>query len=359
MKILVATDAWHPQVNGVVRTLSHVAREASALGVKLELLSPDQFRTLPIPSYPEIRLALAGVRSVERRLEQTQPNAIHIATEGPLGHTLRKICLRRGWPFTTSFHTRFPDYLAERLPLPECWTKEITWTWLRRFHAPGAAVLAATPTLSSELKTRGFKNVKLWPRGVDADLFCPRSQSDLRLSRPIFLTVGRLAVEKNLEAFLKLDLPGTKVVVGDGPARNALTRKFPDAVFLGPMHGQALAEIYSTADVFVFPSRTDTFGLVLLEALASGVPVAAFPATAPRDVIGEAPVGVLDDDLRRACLDALNCSRDECRDFALGMTWAKSARTFLDHVTEAARCGDRVTALGTGLSVNVTAATEL
>jgi glycosyltransferase involved in cell wall biosynthesis len=267
--------------------------------------------------------------------------------------------LRRGWPFTTSFHTRFPDYLAERLPLPECWTKEMTWTWLRRFHAPGAAVLAATPTLSSELKTRGFKNVKLWPRGVDADLFCPRSQSDLRLSRPIFLTVGRLAVEKNLEAFLKLDLPGTKVVVGDGPARNALTRKFPDAVFLGPMHGQALAEIYSTADVFVFPSRTDTFGLVLLEALASGVPVAAFPATAPRDVIGEAPVGVLDDDLRRACLDALNCSRDECRDFALGMTWAKSARIFLDHVTEAARCGDRVTALGTGLSVNVTAATEL
>jgi glycosyltransferase involved in cell wall biosynthesis len=359
MKILVATDAWHPQVNGVVRTLSHVAREASALGVKLELLSPDQFRTLPIPSYPEIRLALAGVRSVERRLEQTQPNAIHIATEGPLGHTLRKICLRRGWPFTTSFHTRFPDYLAERLPLPECWTKEMTWTWLRRFHAPGAAVLAATPTLSSELKTRGFKNVKLWPRGVDADLFCPRSQSDLRLSRPIFLTVGRLAVEKNLEAFLKLDLPGTKVVVGDGPARNALTRKFPDAVFLGPMHGQALAEIYSTADVFVFPSRTDTFGLVLLEALASGVPVAAFPATAPRDVIGEAPVGVLDDDLRRACLDALNYSRDECRDFALGMTWAKSARIFLDHVTEAARCGARVTALGTGLSVNVTAATEL
>src|SRR5262245_5813217 len=359
MKILVATDAWHPQVNGVVRTLGHVAREASALGVKLEFLSPDQFRTLPMPSYPEIRLAVAGVRGVERRLEQFQPDAIHIATEGPLGHTLRKICLRRGLPFTTSFHTRFPDYLAERLPLAQCWTKDMTWAWLRRFHAPGAAVLSATPTLSSELKTRGFKNVKLWPRGVDAELFRPRQQSVLRLPRPIFLTVGRLAVEKNLEAFLMLDLPGSKVVVGDGPARSALTRKFPDAVFLGPMLGQALAETYAAADVFVFPSRTDTFGLVLLEALASGVPIAAFPATAPRDVIGEAAVGVLDNDLRRACLDALNCSRDECRDFALGMTWAKSARIFLDQVTEAARCEGRVTALGTDLSMNATAPTEV
>jgi glycosyltransferase involved in cell wall biosynthesis len=262
-------------------------------------------------------------------------------------------------PFTTSFHTRFPDYLAERLPLPQCWTKDMTWAWLRRFHAPGAAVLSATPTLSSELKTRGFKNVKLWPRGVDAELFRPRQQSVLRLPRPIFLTVGRLAVEKNLEAFLMLDLPGSKVVVGDGPARSALTRKFPDAVFLGPMLGQALAETYAAADVFVFPSRTDTFGLVLLEALASGVPIAAFPATAPRDVIGEAAVGVLDDDLRRACLDALNCSRDECRDFALGLTWAKSARIFLDHVTEAARCEGRVTALGTDLSMNATAPTEV
>ena len=305
MKILVATDAWHPQVNGVVRTLGHVSREARAFGCELEFLSPDQFRTLPMPSYPEIRLALATSSQVARRLEQSRPDAIHVATEGPLGHAMRRVCLRNDLPFTTSFHTRFPDYLAERLPMPERWTSEVTWAWLRRFHARGAATLAATPTLTSELTMRGFNNVKLWPRGVDAEHFRPRAQTSLNFPRPIFLTVGRLAVEKNLEAFLKLDLPGTKVVVGDGPARNGLARKFPGVVFLGSRQGEALAEIYAAADVFVFPSRTDTFGLVLLEALASGVPVAAFPAAAPRDVIGNAPVGMLDEDLRLACLGAL------------------------------------------------------
>jgi 1,2-diacylglycerol 3-alpha-glucosyltransferase/glucuronosyltransferase len=355
MKILIATDAWHPQVNGVVRTLGHVAREAKTLGVELEFVSPDQFRTLPMPSYPEIRLALVTDENIERRLEQSQPAAIHVATEGPLGHAMRRVCLRRGLPFTTSFHTRFPDYLAERLPLPEQWTRGMTWAWLRRFHAPGAAVLAATPTLSSELAARGFKNVKLWPRGVDADLFHPRAQTDVDFPRPIFLTVGRLAVEKNLEAFLKLDLPGTKLVVGEGPARNGLARKFPDAVFVGGKHGEELAKIYAAADVFVFPSRTDTFGLVLLEALASGVPVAAFPATAPRDVIGEASVGVLDEDLRRACLEALSCSRHQCREFALGMTWANSARIFLDHVTQAARAGRKLSAPDASLPMKVSA----
>lgn len=353
MKILVATDAWHPQVNGVVRTLSHVSREARALGFELEFLSPDQFWTLPMPSYPEIRLALAASRHVARRLERIRPDAIHVATEGPLGHAMRRVCLRRDLPFTTSFHTRFPDYLAERLPVPERWTSEATWAWLRRFHAPAAATLAATPTLVSELTTRGFKNVKLWPRGVDADLFRPRGQASLNFPRPIFLTVGRLAVEKNLDSFLKLDLPGTKVVVGDGPARNGLARKFPDAVFLGPHQGEALAEIYAAADVFVFPSRTDTFGLVLLEALASGVPVAAFPAAAPRDVIGDARVGVLDEDLRLACLGALECSREECRDFALNMTWATSARIFLEHVTHGARSGRRPSALDAILAANI------
>ncbi len=337
MKILVATDAWHPQVNGVVRTLGHVAREARALGAELEFLGPDQFWTLPMPSYPEIRLALVAPGDIERQVERSQPDAIHVATEGPLGHAMRRLCLRRGLPFTTSFHTRFPDYLAGRLPVPERWTCELTWAWLRRFHSAGAATLAATPTLASELATRGFRNVKLWPRGVDAELFRPRRGKGLNFPRPIFLTVGRLAVEKNLEAFLKLDLPGTKLVVGEGPARSALTRKFPDAVFIGARTGEALAEIYAAADVFVFPSRTDTFGLVLLEALASGVPVAAFPATAPRDVIGDANVGVLDVDLQRACLGALDCSRQDCREFALRMTWAESARIFLEHVGEATR----------------------
>jgi len=341
MKILVVTDAWHPQVNGVVRTLGHVAREAHTQGVEVEFISPDQFRTLPMPSYPEIRLALAVASSIERRLDRAQPDAIHVATEGPLGHATRRVCLRRGVPFTTSLHTRFPDYIAERLPIPKNWTSEVTWAWLRRFHAPGAAVLAATPTLAAELETRGFKNVKLWPRGVDADLFRPRANLNLDLRRPVFLTVGRLAVEKNLEAFLELDLPGTKIVVGDGPARNTLERKFPDAVFVGARQGEGLAEVYAAADVFVFPSRTDTFGLVLLEALASGVPVAGFPVAAPRDIIGQAAVGVLDEDLGRACLGALECSRKECRDFALGMTWAASARIFLDHVTQAVQSARR------------------
>jgi 1,2-diacylglycerol 3-alpha-glucosyltransferase/glucuronosyltransferase len=335
MKVLVVTDAWHPQVNGVVRTLGHVAREALALGAEVEFLTPGEFRTLPMPSYPEIRLALVPPGAVARRLDEVKPDAIHIATEGPLGHAMRRLCIKRSLPFTTSFHTRFPDYLAERLPLPERWTRALAWAWLRRFHSAGAAVMAATPTLVDELVNRGFKNVKLWPRGVDAQLFRPRASAAIELPRPIFLTVGRLAVEKNVEAFLKLDLPGSKLVVGDGPARASLARQYPDAVFVGAKQGEALAELYASADVFVFPSRTDTFGLVLLEALASGVPVAAFPATAPRDVIGDAPVGALDENLQRACLEALELSCEECRAFALKMTWEASARIFLTHVAEA------------------------
>jgi len=344
LKILVATDAWHPQVNGVVRTLGHVAKEAHAFGAELEFLSPDGFWTLPMPGYSEIRLALTGPGDIERRLDRTRPDAVHVATEGPIGHAVRRVCMKRGMPFTTSLHTRFPDYLAERLPVPERWTTDMTWAWLRRFHAPGAAVLAATPTLAAELTTRGFHDVKLWPRGVDAQLFHPRKGATLDLPRPIFLTVGRVAVEKNIQAFLELDLPGTKLVVGDGPARGALEPRYPNAVFLGARHGEDLAAIYAAADVFVFPSRTDTFGLVLLEALASGVPVAGFPAAAPRDVIGDAPVGVLDEDLKLACLGALECRREDCRDFALGMTWQASARIFLQHVTEGARAwrGKRV-----------------
>jgi glycosyltransferase involved in cell wall biosynthesis len=336
-KILVATDAWHPQVNGVVRTLNQVARQARVLDADLEFLTPEAFWTVPMPGYKEIRLALTGPGDIERKLDYARADAIHIATEGPIGHAVRRVCIKRQVPFTTSFHTRFPDYLAGRLPVPERWTCDVTWSWLRRFHGASAAVLAATPTLVSELGQRGFGNVKLWPRGVDATLFRPRKSSTLNLPRPIFLSVGRLASEKNIEAFLALDLPGTKVVVGDGPARASLEKQFPDAVFLGAHQGEALAEIYAAADVFVFPSRTDTFGLVLLEALASGVPVAGFPAAAPRDVIGDAPVGVLDEDLRAACLGALECSRQAAREFALGMTWAASAQIFIKHVTEGAR----------------------
>lgn len=335
MKILIVTDAWHPQVNGVVRTLGQVAREAAGFGATVEFLTPSEFRTLPMPSYPEIRLALASAGAIERRLDIIQPNAIHIATEGPLGHAMRRVCFRRGLPFTTSFHTRFPDYVSERVTLAPKWSGGLTWAWLRRFHAQSAALLAATPTLVGELEGRGFKNVKLWQRGVDGRVFHPGRKRILDLPRPIFLTVGRVAVEKNLEEFLKLDLPGTKVVVGDGPARDHLAKKYPDAVFLGAKHGEELADIYASADVFVFPSLTDTYGLVLLEALASGVPVAAFPADAPRDVIGSAPVGCLDADLRRACLGALELDKSACRSFAEGLTWEATARTFVTHVTEA------------------------
>ncbi len=341
MKILVATYAWHPQVNGVVRTLGQVAHEAHALGADLEFLSPQGFRTLPMPGYPEIWLSLTGPGDIERRLDRTRADCVHIATEGPIGLAVRRVCIKRGMPFTTSLHTRFPDYIAERLPFARRFATDLAWAWLRRFHAPSAAVLVATPTLQRELIERGFKNVKLWSRGVDAHLFNPDRRQDAiegrHLPRPVFLTVGRVAVEKNLEAFLALDLPGTKLVVGDGPARAQLAKAHPDAVFLGSRQGEELAAVYASADVFVFPSLTDTFGLVLLEALASGVPVAAFPATAPRDVIGGAKVGVLDEDLRAACLGALELDRAACRAFAETLTWEACARTFLEHVTEGAR----------------------
>lgn len=334
MKVLVATDAWHPQVNGVVRTLSHLATEAPAFGAQIEFLAPDRFFTVPMPSYPEIRLSLMAPGAVARRIGEAAPDAIHIATEGPIGHSVRRYCLSRGLPFTTSFHTRFPDYLAERLPLPERWTASMTWRLLRGFHAPSATVMAATPGLKAELQSRGFGPVGLWPRGVDAELFRPRPPT-LALPRPIFIAVGRVAPEKNLEAFLALDLPGTKVVVGDGPARPALQRRFPGAVFLGARQGEALAELYASADVFVFPSHTDTYGLVLLEALASGVPVAAFPVSGPLDVLGGTGVGALDHDLRRACLKALEIDRVACRAFAERLTWRASAEAFLNHVTMA------------------------
>ena len=283
MRILVATDAWHPQVNGVVRTLTMMARAAQAFGNDVSFLTPQSFRTFAMPSYPDLRVALPGAAKIARLIAEARPDSIHIATEGPIGLAVRRYCRRRGLPFTTSFHTRFPEYISARLPIPESWI----WSALRWFHGTSQAVMAATPALAGELRGCGFRNVVLWPRGVDAQLFRPRAV-DLGLPRPIFLSVGRVAVEKNLDAFLELDLPGTKVVAGDGPARAALQRKYPQAVFLGALHGEALAEAYAAADVFVFPSKTDTFGLVLLEALASGVPVAAFPVTGPRDVIGSA-----------------------------------------------------------------------
>jgi glycosyltransferase involved in cell wall biosynthesis len=261
-------------------------------------------------------------------IADARPDSIHIATEGPIGLLVRRYCRQHELSFTTSFHTRFPEYVSARLPIPESWI----WAALRRFHGTSQAVMAATPALASELRSRGFRNVVLWPRGVDTGQFHPRAV-DLGLPRPVFLCVGRVAVEKNLEAFLDLDLPGTKVIVGDGPARAALARNYPQAVFLGARQGEELAQAYAAADVFVFPSKTDTFGLVLLEALASGLPVAAFPVTGPRDVIGNHPVGALNEDLRIACLAAVTISPQACLEFAKRHTWEASARAFVENIT--------------------------
>jgi glycosyltransferase involved in cell wall biosynthesis len=328
--ILVATDAWHPQVNGVVRTLTMMADAAKGFGVDVSFLTPQSFRTFAMPSYPDLRLALPYPAKIAELIERAKPDSIHIATEGPVGLLVRRYCRRRGLPFTTSFHTRFPEYVSARSSVPESWV----WAGLCWFHRPSQAVMAATPALAAELRSRGFRNVVLWSRGVDTALFHPRAV-DLCLPMPVFLNVGRVAIEKNLEAFLDLDLPGTKVMVGDGPARLALEQKYPDAVFLGARHGEELAEIYAAADVFVFPSKTDTFGLVLLEALASGLPVAAFPVTGPRDVIGTSPVGVLNDDLHAACMAALEIPRQACVDFAARHTWQASAKVFVDHALNA------------------------
>jgi glycosyltransferase involved in cell wall biosynthesis len=332
MRVLVATDAWHPQVNGVVRTLSTLAATAPRHGADIAFLTHEGFRTFPLPTYPDIRCAFPMPWTIARRIEALKPDAIHIATEGTIGHAVRRYCVRRGLPFTTSFHTRLPEYVSARAPIPE----SAVWRWLRRFHGRAERVMVSTRTLISELSGRGFGNPVLWPRGVDGDVFAPRESNHpdlpLDLPRPIFLTVGRVAVEKNIEAFLSLDLPGTKVVVGDGPMRHELMQRFPQALFLGERGRDELAAIYSAADVFVFPSRTDTFGLVMLEALSCGVPVAAYPVPGPLDVIGDAAIGVLDEDLRAACLRALTIDRAACRAFASRMTWDRCARMFLDNV---------------------------
>jgi glycosyltransferase involved in cell wall biosynthesis len=283
--------------------------------------------TAPLPTYPEIRLAFPSLRRIGRRIEEAAPDHIHIATEGPIGWLTRRYCLRNKRTFTTSYHTRFPEYVAARIGVPE-W---LTYAGLRHFHSPSATVMAPTATIGADLTRRGFPRVRLWTRGVNHALYRPRSKRTLDLPRPIFLSVGRVAVEKNLEGLLDLDLPGSTVIVGDGPARRHLQRRYPHAHFLGAKHGEALADVYASADVFVFPSRTDTFGIVLIEALASGLPVAAFPVPGPIDVVGPG-AGVLDEDLRAACLKALTISRESAREHSLRFTWEESARQFLDNI---------------------------
>lgn len=327
MRIALVTDAWQPQVNGVVRTLASVTGQLRDLGHEVELIAPDRFRSFACPTYPEIRLALAGPRTVGGLLGQFAPDAIHIATEGPLGWAARHWCLKRGLPFTTAYHTQFPDYVARRTGLPAA----LFWPLIRRFHRPAAAIMVATETIRQQLREQGLEQLRHWSRGVDTAMFHPDyapPDAFLGLARPIQLYVGRVAVEKNIAAFLANGHPGSKVVVGDGPALDALRARFPAAHFLGSRSGHALAACYAAADVFVFPSRTDTFGLVMIEALACGTPVAAYPVAGPLDVLSDKS-GVMDIQLEQAIAAALHLRRDDCLAHGRAFSWEASAQQFL------------------------------
>jgi glycosyltransferase involved in cell wall biosynthesis len=335
MRILIATDAWRPQVNGVVRTYENLKRELEAAGHFVTILSPLDFATLPCPGYREIRLALARRSQVAAVLKQGNYDHVHIATEGPIGLATRGVCLRRGIRFTTSFHTRFPEYIEAYTGLP-AW---ISYAFQRWFHRPAIGMFVATPSLKAELARRGFRRLMLWSRGVDTAQFNPRSRAHdgERQSAPTFLYVGRVSREKNVEAFLNLNLPGRKVVVGDGPILGVLRRQYPDVIFKGAKSGDDLAREYANADVFVFPSRTDTFGLVLLEAMASGLGVAAFPVTGPIDVVTPGVTGCLSEDLRAAALAALDLDREQVRVQAMRHDWSRVANLFIANIHQARR----------------------
>jgi len=331
MKILLASDAWYPQINGVVRTLNRVREELEVQGHSFEVICPDQFRTIPCPSYPEIPLAILPGVGLAKRIEAIAPDAVHIATEGPIGLAVRNYCVKRDLPFTTSYHTRFPEYLSARVPVPVSWG----YAFMRWFHKPSKAIMVATNSMKQELTAQGFGNLVDWTRGVDTTLFrpdVPKALEALGLPRPIHLYVGRVAIEKNIKAFLDLKLEGSKVVVGDGPQRAELQAAYPEVYFAGAKQGEELAAHYASGDVFVFPSRTDTFGLVMLEAMASGLPVAAYPVPGPLDIVDGAGVGALNEDLGLAVGEAIKLPRDHCREHALKYSWTACAEMFLENL---------------------------
>jgi glycosyltransferase involved in cell wall biosynthesis len=331
MRILIVTDAWSPQVNGVVVTLQNTIRELRSSGHDVGLITPAQYRTIPCPTYPEIRLALLPGRRVAAAISAFEPAAIHIATEGPLGSAARQVCRAEGRPFTTAYHTQFPEYVHARSRLPV----GVTYAWLRRFHAAASAVMVSTPEIERRLAARGFVNLVRWSRGVDTGVFRPATHELAAAARPIFLYVGRVAVEKNVESFLALDLPGTKWVVGDGPARAALERQFPTARFHGMKTGVDLGRYYQQADALVFPSRTDTFGLVLIEAMACGTPVAAFPVNGPIDVVRQGESGILDEDLRAAALEAISLDRALVAHHGRTYSWQAATAQFVANLRPA------------------------
>lgn len=331
-RLMVVTDAWEPQVNGVVRTLSRVIKELREMGVEVEVVSPsDGYKTMPLITYEEIKLAIGARDDVEERFKAFAPDAVHIATEGTLGWDARHICLDYKFPFTTSYHTQFPEYVHARFWWIPTWAG---YAYMRAFHNKSGRVMVATPSMMERLQSRGMKNITAWSRGVDTDLFHPSKRGIdggvyKDLPKPVWAYVGRVAVEKNIEAFLKLDLPGTKVVVGGGPLLEELAQKYPDAKFTGPKFGDELAQHYADADVFVFPSFTDTFGLVILEAMAAGTPVAGFMAPGPKDIIPGSGAGAVNDDLKTACLEAIKCDRETTRKYAEKFSWRACAEDFL------------------------------
>lgn len=326
-RIAIVTDAWAPQMNGVVRTLTATVAKLEARGHEIMVIAPDQFRSLPCPTYPEIRLALTRAKTVARQLTAFAPDAIHIATEGPLGLMARRVCVTRQWPFTTAYHTQFPAYVARRTHLPQRWF----WRYIRWFHGPATRIMVATASIRAELAEHGLTHVHHWSRGVDLAEFTPTARPPdeyAAFERPIQLYAGRVAVEKNIEAFLDVSHPGSKVVVGDGPALAELAARYPSASFLGRREGAALAGCYAGADVFVFPSRTDTFGLVIIEALACGTPVAAFPVAGPVDIVTER-CGALSEDLSRAIDAALFCERADCAEQGARFSWDAATDQFV------------------------------
>jgi glycosyltransferase involved in cell wall biosynthesis len=334
MRIMLVTDAWEPQVNGVVRTLSRTVQELRDMGHEVQMVTPnDGYKTIPLPTYPEIKMALFAKDDIEERFEAFEPEAVHIATEGTLGLAARRICIQHAFPFSTSYHTQYPEYVSARFPVPVSWG----YMFVRWFHNMAGRVMVATPTMYDVLVKRGFKNLALWTRGVDTEQFNPRLRQDDRgplagIQGPIALYVGRVAVEKNVEAFLSCDTPCTKVVVGDGPARADLEVRFPDAKFLGAKFGAELAACYANADVFVFPSFTDTFGLVILEAMATGTPVAAFVAPGPQDIIPNSNAGVIGPDLSANIMECLKLDRATVRRYAESYSWRACAEQFLTNL---------------------------
>ncbi|MFI4860106.1 MAG: glycosyltransferase family 4 protein [Phycisphaerales bacterium JB063] len=355
MRFLLVTDAWAPQVNGVVRTWEHVTREMRAAGHTTEVIHPGLMRTVGAPRYPEIRLSILPGRRTRAMIQRYRPDAVHIATEGPIGMAARRYCVKRNLPFTTSYHTQFPLYLRRYFGVPTA----ISYRFIRWFHGKAQHTLVPTQRVGEELNANGLRNVVVWSRGVDIALFHPGHTPPAPLAdlpRPIFVYAGRVAIEKNISAFLELDLPGSKLVIGDGPARNTLEKQHPDAHFVGYQFGEQLASHYAAGDVFVFPSRTDTFGVVMLEANAAGLPVAAYPVTGPIDVVQQGQTGYVCKDLRTACLEALKLEPGPCVAYAKRNSWARCAQTVIDHLATITH--DSQPLAGVGLPDSADAATS-